>query len=159
MGRRGRSPSPSMSSAPRRNMSSSTPARQPAPPPQRAPVPVATAPAAVGAPAAQGPGMMGQIASTAIGVGIGSAVGHTIGHMMTGGSGRTERDEAAHVNDQGNYPVQQQYAQQGYGQQSANPCELEMKQFLECAQNNSSDITLCTGFNEVLKSCKTRYGM
>jgi len=103
---------------------------------------------------------MGQIASTAIGVGIGSAVGHTIGHMMTGGGSRGERDEVGQANDQSNQP--QAYDQQNYQQQTNsgnNPCELEMKQFLECAQQNSSDISLCTGFNEVLKSCRTRYGM
>lgn len=49
--------------------------RPPPPPPTRAPVPVnpaANVPMTAGQ--QRGPGMMGQIASTAIGVGIGSAV-------------------------------------------------------------------------------------
>ena len=37
-----------------------------------------------------------------------------------------------------------------------NPCEYEMKEFLQCAQNQS-DITLCQGFNEALKQCKQYY--
>jgi hypothetical protein len=84
--------------------------------------------------------------------------------MMTGGGGRGEHDEVAQNNQQPaqvqGYQEQQQYGQQSYQQSNSNnPCDLEMKQFLECAQNNSSDISLCTGFNEVLKSCRTRYGM
>ncbi|GAV05774.1 hypothetical protein RvY_15852 [Ramazzottius varieornatus] len=160
----GRSSSP-MSSAPRRSMTTAAPAR--AAPPPMAPVPHRPAPAApMAAPAQQGPGMMGQIASTAIGVGIGSAVGHTIGHMMTGGSRGHEQEAPATQQAQDtqmagqNYGGQQGYYQSGaQQQQGGSPCELEMKQFIECAQNNSSDISLCTGFNELLKSCKKQYGM
>lgn len=63
-------------SAPRRTMTSSAPTQRAAAPPQRQVVPAAAPPSApMAAPAASsGPGMMGQIASTAIGVGIGSAV-------------------------------------------------------------------------------------
>lgn len=32
-------------------------------------------------------------------------------------------------------------------------CAWEVKQFLECAQNQS-DLTLCEGFNEALRQCK-----
>lgn len=37
------------------------------------------------------------------------------------------------------------------------PCHYEMKQFLECA-TNQSDLTLCEGFNEALKQCKSTNG-
>jgi len=156
MPRRGRSSSP-MSSAPRRTMTSAAPARPP--PQQTAPVPVAppaSSPMAYGQPQ-RGPGMMGQIAATAAGVGIGSAIGHTVGHAITGGFGGSDKEPAVAAE-----PQQQMYQgqpQQGYyqsNQANADPCGLEMKQFLECAQQNSNDISLCSGFNEVLKSCRIR---
>jgi len=57
------------------------------PPPARAvaPRPVA-APAPVAAPQGRQPGLFGQMAATAGGVAIGSAVGHTIGAALTGGN-------------------------------------------------------------------------
>jgi hypothetical protein len=55
-----------------------------APPPRAvAPRPVA-APAPVAAPQGRQPGLFGQMAATAGGVAIGSAVGHTIGAALTG---------------------------------------------------------------------------
>ena len=72
--------------------------------------------------------------------------GHTLGHAITGtlsgGNG-----------DHHNQPAQQ-ISQPEPNMQ--NPCEYEMRQFLECA-NNQSDITLCQGFNEALKQCKMYY--
>ena len=49
-----------------------------------------------------------------------------------------------------------QQQQQQIERNPQNPCEMEMKQFLECAQGQS-DITLCQGFNEALKQCKMYY--
>ena len=144
MARRGRSASPSRSSfGPPR-----APARRAAPPAPAAQtsrnVPAAAPASAVGAPAtaSQGPGLMAQMAATAGGVAIGSAVGHTIGHALTGsfsGSG----SEA---------PAQQPQQYQQEQQQSQNPCQFEMKQFLDCTQNY--DLSLCEGFNEELKQCR-----
>ncbi|XP_055339725.1 coiled-coil-helix-coiled-coil-helix domain-containing protein 2-like [Paramacrobiotus metropolitanus] len=151
----GRSPSP-MGGAPRRSMTTAAPARPAAPPP--VPVnPAANAPMAY--PAQRQPGMLGQIAGTAAGVAIGSAVGHTIGHALTGGGGSNPREEA--VSGTNPQPVGSPgyYQQQAAMTPSYNPCELEMKQFIECAQQNSSDISMCTGFNELLKQCRVRNGM
>uniref|UniRef100_A0A3B5M0H7 Coiled-coil-helix-coiled-coil-helix domain containing 2 n=1 Tax=Xiphophorus couchianus TaxID=32473 RepID=A0A3B5M0H7_9TELE len=107
--------------------------------PSHAPVPMQAAPAA----APRQPGMFAQMASTAAGVAVGSAVGHTIGHAMTGAfSGG--RSEAASPD-----PYQQQA-----GQQQQEVCSYELKQFLECAQNQS-DLKLCEGFSEVLKQCRS----
>jgi len=138
MGRRGRSsPSPSrrpMAPAPAR---SSVPARQ-APPPSQ--------PMAAPAAAPQGPGLMGQMAATAGGVAIGSTVGHVIGHALVGGGGRgsDETQDAAAA------PVHQQQQQQ-----QGEACLFEMRQFLQCAQNQS-DLALCEGFNEALRQCRER---
>lgn len=37
------------------------------------------------------------------------------------------------------------------------PCHFEVKQFLDCA-TNQSDLSLCEGFNEALKQCKYSHG-
>ncbi|ERE86950.1 SCAN domain-containing protein 3 [Cricetulus griseus] len=49
--------------------------------------PAAAAPSTVGSPAAapRQPGFMAQMATTAAGVAVGSAVRHTLGHAITGG--------------------------------------------------------------------------
>ncbi|CAJ0599697.1 unnamed protein product [Cylicocyclus nassatus] len=97
-------------------------------------------------PGARQPGLMAQMAATAGGVAIGSAVGHTVGNMLTGGGGRSEVAEAPAAAPAG--------APQG--QAYANPCEFEWKQFIECTQNQS-DVSLCQGFNEAFKQCKAHY--
>lgn len=101
----------------------------------------------------QGPGLMGQMAATAGGVAIGSAVGHTIGHGLTSMfSGSGSSDAPA---------VDQRYQQQpSYDNQYQKPigggyCEQEFQQFIRCTQDQP-DISLCSGFNEVLKECKLR---
>lgn len=55
-------------------------------------------------------------------------------------------------------PIQQQQPQYAAPQQQdqSGPCAWEVKQFLQCA-NEQSDITLCQGFNEALRQCKTRF--
>ncbi|KAG7470282.1 hypothetical protein JOB18_023395 [Solea senegalensis] len=136
-----------------------------APPPSYAPAPMQAPPSAVGAPAApRQPGMFAQMATTAAGVAVGSAVGHTIGHAMTGGFGGGHSEPAKpDVTYQEPYqqqaPQQQQpymYQQQAPQQQQA--CSYELKQFIECAQNQS-DLKLCEGFSEVLKQCKFANGL
>lgn len=75
--------------------------------------------------------------------------------MFSGGS---DSKEAAPASDaapaQSNY-VQQPYQSQQQQQQQDGPCAWEIKQFLQCAEGQS-DITLCQGFNEALRQCKTR---
>lgn len=95
------------------------------------------------------PGMFAHMASTAAGVAVGSTVGHTLGHALTG----------AFSGGGGDKQIEQQPAQSQPMQDTRNPqnpCEYEMKQFLECAQGQT-DITLCQGFNEALKQCKLYY--
>ena len=102
--------------------------------------------ASVAAPPPRQPGLFGQMASTAAGVAVGSTIGHVAGAALTSGfSG-----DGKHVDD----AAQGQQVQESRNPQ--NPCEYEMKQFLDCAQNQS-DVTLCQGFNEALKQCKLYY--
>jgi coiled-coil-helix-coiled-coil-helix domain-containing protein 2 len=139
-------------------MAAAPPARAAAPPARAAPppAPVQQAPTAM-APAAapsQGPGLMANIASTAAGV----AIGHTMGHAITGmfsGSG----SDAPAQQQQAPAPVATQPAYGAVEQQNpTGPCAWEVRQFIQCAQQQS-DLTLCEGFNEALRQCKSAHPM
>ena len=77
--------------------------------------------------------------------------------MTGGGSQPAEQAPAAAPEQQYGQPMQQ-YGQPMQQQQGFNPCEFEMKEFMQCAQNQQ-DLALCQGFNEVLRSCKLRHGL
>lgn len=92
---------------------------------------------------------MANVASTAAGV----AIGHTVGHALTGAlmGGSNNSAEPAVVEQQAQQPMQAQQRMAG-----EEPCKYELDQFISCA-NQSYDLTLCDGFNQVLKECKLRY--
>ena len=71
---------------------------------------------------------------------------------MTGGMGGGGHQEAP--------PAQYQEPLAPVQQQSQQPmiCSNELNQFLECAKNYESDLTLCAGFNEALRQCKIQNG-
>merc|ERR1719410_1134148 len=97
----------------------------------------------------QQPSLFKQMAATAGGVAVGSAVGHVAGSaitgMMSGGGGETAAAAPQ--------PPQQNYGQQQAASQDQGPCAWEIKSFVQCAQTQP-DITLCEGFNEALRQCK-----
>lgn len=68
---------------------------------------------------------------------------------MGGGGGHSEAAPAPQA--------EQTYSQPQNTQYQNNPCQYELKQFMDCAQGQH-DITLCQGFNEVLKDCRLRFG-
>uniref|UniRef100_A0A914HM87 Protein CASC3 n=1 Tax=Globodera rostochiensis TaxID=31243 RepID=A0A914HM87_GLORO len=89
-----------------------------------APVRTGTAPAAGAAPQ-RGSGLLGQMAATAGGVAIGSAMGHALGNMFSGGGQEVTPQQELPANSAG-FEKMQQYSQ---------PCEIEWRQFLDCTQN------------------------
>lgn len=130
------------------------PAAAPSVPARAAPPPSALAQPAAAAP--QQPSMFQQMAATAGGVAVGSAVGHAVGHGLTGMFSGGGDKEVAPAQAAAAAPVQQQY---GNGtNEPQGPCSWEIKQFLQCAQGQS-DLTLCEGFNEALRQCKTQNHM
>lgn len=139
-------------------MASAAPQRQAPPKPAPAHVPAAAPPQAVAPPMAapsQGPGIMGQIATTAAGV----AIGHTMGHAITGMfSGGSSSEAAAAPQQQAGAPIQQQssFVPEQTQEQGQGPCAWEVKQFLQCAQQQS-DLSLCEGFNEAIRQCKSQH--
>ena len=71
-----------------------------------------------------------------------------MGAAITGGMGGGQEQAPAQ---------QPEYAQQQQQLGGSAPCQMEMKQFLDCAQNQY-DITLCQGFNEALRQCRISNG-
>ncbi|KAI1379999.1 hypothetical protein F4677DRAFT_408249 [Hypoxylon crocopeplum] len=124
------------------------PARAPAPQQTR---PVATyagnsqqqTPAPAAPQASQGPGLFGQMASTAAGVAVGSSIGHAIGGFFGGGSSAPA--EAA--------PQQATATQQQ--QQWGNNCQGATQSFTKCMDDNQGNMQICGWYLEQLKACQT----
>ncbi|KAF9180016.1 Coiled-coil-helix-coiled-coil-helix domain-containing protein 2 [Haplosporangium sp. Z 767] len=127
-----------------------------APPPQQMTAPPAQ-PTAMAQPAPQQPGMFAQMATTAAGVAVGSAVGHTIGAGITsmfGGSGSSEA--APEPQQQQSVP---QYQQPMYNAavpaSAAVSCETDAKAFTKCLEANGNDMSACQWYLEQLKACQS----
>ncbi|KAJ1968878.1 hypothetical protein H4R35_006302, partial [Dimargaris xerosporica] len=139
--------------APQRSAAPPMRSTQPAQPP--APTTAAHPPA----PVSQGPGLFGQMASTAAGVAVGSAVGHTIGHGLTsmfgGGSSSSEPQAAAPAQEPAYQPSQAApYAQQQPSFGNAAACEVDAKAFAQCMTNNNHDVNACQWYLDMLKQCQ-----
>ncbi|KAK5998891.1 Mitochondrial intermembrane space cysteine motif-containing protein MIX17 [Cladobotryum mycophilum] len=132
----GRAPSRPTAAAPKPALApqQQRPATTYAAPPQHAPAPAA--------PVSQGPGLFGQMASTAAGVAVGSAMGNALSGMFSGGSS----EPAAPVQAEAS-PQQNQYA-------SAN-CAGAAESFTKCLDTNNGDMAICNWYLEQLKACQT----
>ncbi|KAF8416091.1 hypothetical protein EV426DRAFT_628154 [Tirmania nivea] len=119
---------------------------------QQAPPPVA-AQAHPPATTSQGPGLFGQMASTAAGVAVGSTVGHMVGAGITGlfGGGSSPQPAAAEA-----APAQPQTQAQSnsWGDQSNISCEADAKSFTKCMDDYKGDMTVCGWYLEQLKACQ-----
>lgn len=96
----------------------------------------------------QGPGLFGQMASTAAGVAVGSAVGHTLGagiSSMFGGSSAPAAE-----------PVQQAVApaQQQQYQEQARACDADARNFTRCLETNDGNMQICDYYLQQLKACQ-----
>ena len=83
------------------------------------------------------------MAVTAGGVAVGSAVGHVAGSAPTGMFGGSSSSPTAAT------------ATAPTTTEISGLCAAEIKDFIRCA-TNQSDLTICQGFNEVLKECKLK---
>ncbi|EXJ82374.1 hypothetical protein A1O3_06187 [Capronia epimyces CBS 606.96] len=108
--------------------------------------------------ASQGPGLFGQMASTAAGVAVGSSIGHAIGGFFSGGS------SSAPVEQQQQLPTDS-YSRTGqamdnalYTQSSSSdatgPCATDIKSFTDCMNQNQGNMTICGWYLEQLKACQ-----
>jgi hypothetical protein len=108
----------------------------PAQPPRQAPP--AAAPQG-----SQGPGLFGQMASTAAGVAVGSSIGHAIGGMFGGGSSAPAEPAPQQAN-----ATQQQ-------QQWGNNCAGATQNFTKCMDDNNGNMQICNWYLEQLKACQS----
>ncbi|WPH00855.1 Hypothetical protein R9X50_00368600 [Acrodontium crateriforme] len=150
-------------SAPRRPTASAAPAR-PAPTPQQTraastvaqppaqthaaapPAPVAQAPAA-----SQGPGLFGQMASTAAGVAVGSSIGHAIGGFFGGGSSSAP---APAVETSPLAETQSASSQNLSTSQQPAVCATDVNNFRQCMDQNQGNLTICGWYLDQLKACQ-----
>merc|ERR1712013_845457 len=88
------------------------------------------------------PSLMKQMAVTAGGVAVGSAVGHVAGSAITGmmGGGGSSQPQQDQYQQQAQAYPQQQYPPQQQEPQGA--CAWEIKSFIQCAQTQSG-LSLC----------------
>ncbi|KAI1106002.1 hypothetical protein F4804DRAFT_302598 [Jackrogersella minutella] len=141
-----------------RSVGRPAPARAPARPtvPARAPAPQQTRPATTYAPgqqhapapaaaapqASQGPGLFGQMASTAAGVAVGSSIGHAIGGMFGGSSAPAEAAPQQQVNTQDQ-------------SQWGNNCQGATQAFTKCMDDQQGNMQICGWYLEQLKACQS----
>ncbi|KAF9734956.1 hypothetical protein PMIN06_012360 [Paraphaeosphaeria minitans] len=123
----------------RHSSTAAAPPAQHAPPAQAAPAPQAS----------QGPGLFGQMASTAAGVAVGSTIGHALGGFFGGGSSAPA--EAAPQNTD----FAQQHQQASMSQsQPTGPCAGDIKTFNNCMTENQGNLNICGWYLDQLKACQ-----
>ncbi|MDC6272061.1 coiled-coil-helix-coiled-coil-helix domain-containing protein [Acetobacter pasteurianus] len=104
--------------------------------------------------ASQGPGLFGQMASTAAGVAVGSTIGHTLGAGITGmfGGGRSEPAPAPAPAQQDVAAYQQQNSFQN--QEQARHCDVDARNFTRCLEENDGNMQTCGFYLQQLKACQ-----
>ncbi|KAF1947222.1 hypothetical protein EJ02DRAFT_449813 [Clathrospora elynae] len=113
----------------------------------------APAPAQAQAPTPQGPGLFGQMASTAAGVAVGSSIGHAVGGWFSGGSSAPAEasPQAATTEFSAQHqPVDSQTAQMS----QTGPCANDVSSFRKCMDENQGSLTVCGWYLDQLKACQ-----
>ncbi|KAL3420199.1 CHCH domain-containing protein [Phlyctema vagabunda] len=139
---------PARPSAPQQQTRPATTAAYPPANTHQAGPPAAAAPAAP-AQGSAGPGLFGQMASTAAGVAVGSSIGHAIGGFFGGGS------SAPAEQPQQQNAVQAQGQEQTQNNWGARSCETDAKQFTKCLDENQGNMQICGWYLEQLKACQS----
>jgi len=152
MPRQRRGPTPSSRSAPSRP--TVAPSRPKVLPPQQRPASTTTGHPQGNAQkpqASQGPGLFGQMASTAAGVAVGSSIGHAIGGFFGGGSSQE-------VDAQ---PADSALASQSFDGSSqpssySGGCEDSATAFTRCLDENKGEhqMSICGWYLDQLKACQ-----
>ncbi|KAI1612965.1 hypothetical protein EDD37DRAFT_626197 [Exophiala viscosa] len=104
----------------------------------------------------QGPGLFGQMASTAAGVAVGSSIGHAIGGFFGGGSSapveQQQQATDAYANT-GNAMDNALYSQSS-ATEASGPCASDIKSFTDCMNQNQGNMSICGWYMEQLKACQ-----
>ncbi|EXJ61214.1 uncharacterized protein A1O5_12006 [Cladophialophora psammophila CBS 110553] len=112
--------------------------------------------------ASQGPGLFGQMASTAAGVAVGSSIGHAIGGLFSGGgssySAPAEQQQQQQPTDAygrtGDAMPNALYSQSNSATEATGPCAADIKSFTDCMNQNQGNMTICGWYLEQLKACQ-----
>ncbi|KAF9888409.1 hypothetical protein FE257_008687 [Aspergillus nanangensis] len=117
----------------------------PPPPPQAAPVQQS-----------QGPGLFGQMASTAAGVAVGSSIGHAIGGFFGGGSSAPAEPQQAAAPPAEAQPMDSSLWQSSAANSSwENPaCQADVQNFRKCMDDNQGNMSICGWYLDQLKACQ-----
>jgi hypothetical protein len=94
--------------------------------------------------ASQGPGLFGQMASTAAGVAVGSSIGHAVGGFFSGGS-----SEPAPA------PQAQAAPAQDNSWNNTNNCQGATQNFTQCMDEHNGNMQICNWYLEQLKACQS----
>ncbi|KAF2723572.1 hypothetical protein K431DRAFT_292267 [Polychaeton citri CBS 116435] len=139
---------PAANQRPAPSQQQTRPASTSAQPPMQHQAPTPQAP--MQQPQSSGPGLFGQMASTAAGVAVGSSIGHAIGGFFGGGSSAAP---AA--------PADQPLAQTESGQSTMNSnyqapkvCETDISNFRRCMDENQGSLSICGWYLDQLKACQ-----
>ncbi|KAK1826707.1 mitochondrial intermembrane space cysteine motif-containing protein MIX17 [Podospora conica] len=99
------------------------------------------------APTGQAPGLFAQMATTAAGVAVGSAVGHTLSSAVGGLFGGSSAPADA---------APQAAAPQDTNNSSwGNNCAGATQNFTKCMDDNSGNMNICGWYLEQLKACQS----
>ncbi|PSK34917.1 Mitochondrial intermembrane space cysteine motif-containing protein MIX17 [Elsinoe australis] len=145
------------SSAPRRPTAAPAAPPRPAPQQTRPSSTAAHPPAQQQAPPAQGsqgPGLFGQMASTAAGVAVGSSIGHAVGGWFGGGSS-APAEQASQVPADNTY---NSTGMQSSQYQAQGACANDVNQFRKCMDDNQGSLTICGWYLDQLKACQAAAG-
>ncbi|KAI5284925.1 hypothetical protein KEM54_000953 [Ascosphaera aggregata] len=101
-----------------------------------------------------GPGLFGQMASTAAGVAVGSSIGHAVGNWFTGASSSDHAAvaaaAAAQPADTGLYASNAWTSENTVG----GPCENDIKSFRKCMDDHEGNMSICSWYLDQLKACQ-----
>ncbi|CAN6608265.1 hypothetical protein TRVA0_003S04236 [Trichomonascus vanleenenianus] len=143
--RGGRAPAPRQQTRSSSTMAAPRTAAHPPPPPPAAAAPVQHAPPQA---ASQSPGLFAQMATTAAGVAVGSAVGHTLANGVSSIFGGGSSAPAEQPQQQ-MAPVQQQQQEN-----ATRACDVDARNFTKCLDENSGNMQICDWYLQQLKACQ-----
>ncbi|KAF1831782.1 hypothetical protein BDW02DRAFT_571682 [Decorospora gaudefroyi] len=107
------------------------------------------------APTPQGPGLFGQMASTAAGVAVGSSIGHAVGGWFGGGSSAPAEASPQSTEFSAQH---QQPADASTQMAQSGPCANDVNTFRKCMDENQGSLTICGWYLDQLKACQQAAG-
>ncbi|OBZ88042.1 Mitochondrial intermembrane space cysteine motif-containing protein MIX17 [Choanephora cucurbitarum] len=93
------------------------------------------------------PGLFSQMASTAAGVAVGSAVGHSMANGVSAMFGSSSEPQSQEPQAQQQQPMAAQT-------QNGASCEADARAFTQCLEATDNDMSACKWYLDALKQCQ-----